>query len=94
MAIHRVKCAGWARQAQPSGSPTPELSARRVREQVQIEQVLAWIEQNLHEDIGWEGLMRISGLSPAQLQQLFQRRLKITPMTYIRIRREQAAGPR
>lgn len=54
-----------------------------------VVQLQDWIEQHLDEDIGWERLMRVSGLSTSQLHRLFQRHLKTTPMMYIRARRQQ-----
>ena len=72
-------------------SPATEARVRSGEAQ-RLSQVCAWIDLHLDEDIGWDRLMRVSGLTPAQLQRLFQRHLKTTPMTYLRQRREQQAG--
>lgn len=52
----------------------------------------AWIDLHLDEEIGWDRLMRISGVSAPVLQRLFQRHLKTTPMMYIRTRRQERHG--
>ncbi len=52
-----------------------------------MQKVCGWIDLHLHEDISWERLVRISGVSAPNLQALFLRHLKTTPMMYIRARR-------
>jgi transcriptional regulator GlxA family with amidase domain len=70
----------------PLGDGPQARAQRRSQEQQLVDQVCAWIDMHLHEDIGWERLVRISGVRPNELQQLFQRHLKTTPMMYIRAR--------
>ncbi len=76
----------------PADPQPPAEPRSRSGEAQRLSQVCAWIDLHLDEDIGWDRLMRVSGLTPAQLQRLFQRHLKTTPMTYLRQRREQQAG--
>lgn len=54
-----------------------------------LEQVCAWIELHLDEEIGWDRLLRVSGVSALELQRLFQRHLRTTPMMHIRTRRQE-----
>ncbi len=75
---------------QPAGEGLQAHDRRRSQEQQLVDQVCAWIDMHLHEDIGWERLIRISGLQPKELQQLFQRHRKTTPMMYIRARLQSA----
>jgi AraC-like DNA-binding protein len=69
-------------------------SQRRTQEQQLVEQVCAWIDLHLTENIGWERLVRVSGVRANELQHLFQRHLKTTPMMYIRARVQAQHGRR
>ena len=76
----------------PFDDPTPSPSAKRSAERDLVDQVCKWIDLHLDEQIDWTRLMRISGLSVAQFQQLFQKLRKTTPMMYLRTRRLERAA--
>lgn len=53
-----------------------------------FERLCAWIEAHLDEPIGWQELMRESGLEFQTIHQLFFKFASNSPMTWIRRRRE------
>jgi methylphosphotriester-DNA--protein-cysteine methyltransferase len=53
-----------------------------------FEQLCAWIEEHLDEPIGWQELMRESGLEFQLIHQLFFKYASTSPMTWIRRQRE------
>lgn len=53
-----------------------------------FERLCAWIEAHLDEPIGWQELMRESGLEFQTIHQLFFKYASCSPMTWIRRRRE------
>jgi len=53
-----------------------------------FDELCAWIEQHLDEPLGWQELMRHSGLDHLTLKALFHKFQSRTPMTWIRQRRE------
>jgi transcriptional regulator GlxA family with amidase domain len=53
-----------------------------------FERLCAWIEAHLDEPIGWQELMRESGLEFQTIHQLFFKYASSSPMTWIRRRRE------
>jgi AraC-like DNA-binding protein len=54
-----------------------------------LDELCLWIDNNLNNEIGWAELVSESKLTHSELQFLFSKYLKITPMTYIRRRREE-----
>jgi len=54
----------------------------------QFEQLCAWIDEHIHEQIGWSELMHESGFDHLSIQSSFAKYKATTPMTYIRKRRE------
>jgi len=67
---------------------TPSL--RLQREAQLVAKVCALIDLHLAEEVGWDRLVRVSGLPVARLQYLFAHHLKTTPMMYIRQRRTES----
>ena len=61
-----------------------------------FDELCRWIDSHLEESIGWQQLMAQSGLQYHTIQSLFYKYQTITPMTWIRRRREiaQNAGGR
>jgi len=56
--------------------------------QEQFEQLCAWIDEHIQEQIGWSEMMRESGFDHLSIQSSFAKYKATTPMTYIRKRRE------
>jgi methylphosphotriester-DNA--protein-cysteine methyltransferase len=54
----------------------------------QFEQLCAWIDDHIQEQIGWSELMHESGFDHLSIQSSFAKYKATTPMTYIRKRRE------
>lgn len=54
----------------------------------QFEQLCAWIDEHIQEQIGWSELMHESGFDHLSIQSSFAKYKATTPMTYIRKRRE------
>ena len=57
-----------------------------------LQQVCDWIDEHIHEQIGWTELMQVSGWDHQALQSEFVRHKNMTPMTWIRKRREQLSA--
>ena len=55
-----------------------------------LDELCFWIDNNLNNEIGWAELVSESKLTHSELQFLFSKHLKTTPMTYIRSRREES----
>ena len=53
-----------------------------------FDELCRWIDTHLEETIGWQQLMKQSGLQYQTLQSLFYKYQSVTPMTWIRHRRE------
>ena len=58
-----------------------------------FDDLCSWIEKHIDEPIGWEQLMRQSGLDHHVIQDLFFRNKSTTPMFWIRRLREARGGP-
>jgi methylphosphotriester-DNA--protein-cysteine methyltransferase len=56
--------------------------------QEQFEKLCTWIDEHIHEQIGWSELMHVSGFDHLSIQSSFAKYKATTPMTYIRKRRE------
>jgi methylphosphotriester-DNA--protein-cysteine methyltransferase len=54
-----------------------------------LQDLCDWIDEHIHEQIGWTELMQVSGWDHQTLQSEFVRHKNMTPMTWIRKRREQ-----
>ena len=54
----------------------------------QFEQLCAWIDEHIQEQIGWLELIHESGFDHLSIQSSFAKYKSTTPMTYIRKRRE------
>ena len=54
----------------------------------QFEQLCAWIDEHIQEQIGWSELIHESGFDHLSIQSSFAKYKATTPMTYIRKRRE------
>ena len=54
----------------------------------QFEQLCAWIDEHIQEQIGWSELIHESGFDHLSIQSSFAKYKSTTPMTYIRKRRE------
>ncbi|MFM7699114.1 MAG: hypothetical protein ACKO69_06915 [Limnohabitans sp.] len=57
-----------------------------------LEDLCVWIDAHLKEPIGWTELMQVSGMDHQSLQNEFIRKKNMTPMTWIRKRREEATA--
>lgn len=66
-------------------NPTVESSNKAL-----LDELCLWIDNNLNNEIGWAELVSESKLSLSEIQFLFSKHLKTTPMTYIRMRREES----
>ena len=55
-----------------------------------LDELCLWIDNNLNNEISWAELVSKSKLTHSELQFLFSKHLKTTPMTYIRRRREES----
>lgn len=58
----------------------------------QFEQMCGWIDEHIHERIGWSELMHESGFDHLSIQSAFAKYKATTPMTWIRKRREDFKG--
>lgn len=58
-----------------------------------LEELCRWIDEHLHEPLGWQELMAQSGLDHQTLNALFYKFQSSTPMAWIRKRRELRHGP-
>jgi hypothetical protein len=56
--------------------------------QQQFEELCAWIDEHIHDQIGWSELMNETGLDHLSIQSSFAKYKATTPMTWIRKRRE------
>ena len=56
----------------------------RLREQQDLERLLAIIHKNFHISTNGEALIRITGFSETDCLRLFRRYMKTTPMEYLR----------
>ena len=54
----------------------------------QFEQLCAWIDEHIQEQIGWSELIHESGFDHLSIHSSFAKYKATTPMTYIRKRRE------
>lgn len=54
----------------------------------QFEDLCAWIDEHIQEQIGWSELMHQSGFDHLSIQSSFAKYKSTTPMTWIRKRRE------
>jgi len=61
---------------------------------VKFDELCLWIEAHIEEPLGWEQLMRQSGLEYQVIQDLFFRNKSTTAMVWIRRRRETRCSPR
>ncbi|MDP3701981.1 MAG: hypothetical protein Q8R72_13870 [Hylemonella sp.] len=58
-----------------------------------LDELCHWIDEHLHEPLGWQELMAQSGLDHQTLNALFYKFQSSTPMAWIRKRRELRLGP-
>jgi len=54
----------------------------------QFDELCTWIDEHIHEQIGWSELMQESGFDHLSIQSSFAKYKATTPMTWIRKRRE------
>jgi len=64
----------------------PPLNASNAK---RLEELCAWITENIDQTLGWTQLTKKSGFSKEQLVELFQLYKQITPMAFIRHVRQQ-----
>ena len=57
-----------------------------------LDELCQWIDDHLEETIGWQQLLAQSGLQYQTIQSLFYKYHSLTPMTWIRRRREITQG--
>jgi len=55
-----------------------------------LDEICVWIDKNIETDIGWAALCEASELNHKQLQSLFDKYMQTTPMTYVRMRKEES----
>ena len=55
-----------------------------------LDEICAWIDNNIETNIGWTELCKASELNHKELQILFDEYQHTSPMTYIRKRREES----
>ena len=55
-----------------------------------LAEVCVWIDKNIETDIGWAALCEASELNHKQLQYLFDKHMQTTPMTYVRMRKQES----
>jgi transcriptional regulator GlxA family with amidase domain len=61
---------------------------RQQKLEKEFNELTAWIQAHLDEQIGWAELMSQSGLDHQTLQALFFKYKSTTPMTWIRLQRQ------
>jgi transcriptional regulator GlxA family with amidase domain len=61
---------------------------RQQKLEKEFNELTAWIQAHLDEQIGWAELMSQSGLDHQTLQTLFFKYKSTTPMTWIRLQRQ------
>ncbi len=77
-----------------SSTTPPRSRTLAIEEQKQVfHRLCTWIEEHLDEPIGWQELMRESGLEFQVIHQLFFQYTSTSPMTWIRRRRETRCLP-
>jgi AraC-like DNA-binding protein len=54
-----------------------------------LQKLCDWIDQNIHESIGWTQLTQQSGMGHLELQREFSMHLQTSPMQWIRSRRRE-----
>ena len=57
-----------------------------------IDDLCSWIDAHIDEQINWIDLMSVSGLDHLTLQAEFSKHKLMTPMTWIRKRKEELTG--
>jgi methylphosphotriester-DNA--protein-cysteine methyltransferase len=65
-----------------------ETHAQKGFSKEQFEELCVWIDEHIHEQIGWSELMHQSGFDHSSIQSSFAKYKATTPMTWIRKRRE------
>jgi methylphosphotriester-DNA--protein-cysteine methyltransferase len=68
-------------------------SAESENHKKSLEKLCTWIDVHLDEPVGWQELMRESGLDFQVIHYVFLKYAKMSPMTWIRKRREGQALP-
>ena len=57
-----------------------------------MDELCSWIDAHIHQQINWVDLIRESGLDHLKLQSEFSKQKLMTPMTWIRKRKETLTG--
>ena len=57
-----------------------------------IDDLCSWIDAHIDQQINWIDLMTVSGLDHLTLQSEFSKQKLMTPMTWIRKRKEELTG--
>lgn len=63
--------------------------SKPANDQVKLEKLCEWIDQNIHRSIGWAELSTQSGMGHLELQREFSAQLQTSPMQWIRSRRRE-----
>jgi len=58
-----------------------------------IDDLCLWIDMNINQQINWIDLINVSGLDHLTLQSEFSKNKLMTPMTWIRKRKEASVAP-
>jgi len=75
--------------------PQTHQEPRLLDQQKKFDELCQWIDAHIGEPIGWQQLMKQSGLDYQTIQALFFKYKSTTPMTWIRRRREaKSSAPR
>lgn len=67
---------------------SPDTHIQKGFNKEQFDELCAWIDEHIQEQIGWSELMHESGFDHLSIQSSFAKYKATTPMTYIRKRRE------
>ena len=67
---------------------SPDIQTQKGFNKEQFEELCAWIDAHIQEQIGWSELMHQSGFDHLSIQSSFAKYKATTPMTWIRKRRE------
>jgi len=67
---------------------SPDTHIQKGFNKEQFDELCAWIDEHIQEQIGWSELMHESGFDHLSIQSSFAKYKATTPMTWIRKRRE------
>ncbi|MFM8623242.1 MAG: hypothetical protein ACKOCZ_01840 [Betaproteobacteria bacterium] len=68
-------------EAPAQTSPTRPMTGAKTQH---LQKICLWIADHCHENITWDDLGRVSGMSHQQLVLLFRVHKKTTPMAFVR----------